>query len=86
MPATHGSPSDIDPRPATAAENICRPCGRGLFLIHTFMDRVEFNQRGNEITMTHRYHPRDDDPAVRADGDGLGARPVEAHAAWCGIC
>jgi CheY-like chemotaxis protein len=29
--------------------------GRGLMLIRTFMDRVEFNDRGNEITMTNRY-------------------------------
>jgi anti-sigma regulatory factor (Ser/Thr protein kinase) len=41
----------------TDAANVDRPSGRGLFLIHTFMDEVDFNERGNEITMTHRYRP-----------------------------
>ena len=31
-----------------------RPCGRGLWLIHAFMDEVRHNERGNEITMTLR--------------------------------
>jgi serine/threonine-protein kinase RsbW len=35
----------------TLPENIARPGGRGIFLIRSFMDRVEFNDRGNSITM-----------------------------------
>jgi len=31
-----------------------RPSGRGLFLIRTFMHDVQFNERGNQITMRHR--------------------------------
>ncbi len=31
--------------------NLERVSGRGLLLIQTFMDRVEHNARGNEITM-----------------------------------
>lgn len=31
-----------------------RPCGRGLCLIHAFMDDVRHNDQGNEITMTLR--------------------------------
>jgi CheY-like chemotaxis protein len=31
-----------------------RPCGRGLWLIHAFMDEVQHNDRGNEITMRVR--------------------------------
>ena len=31
-----------------------RPCGRGLWLIHAFIDEVRHNERGNEITMTLR--------------------------------
>lgn len=38
----------------TSAENLSRPGGRGLFLIHAFMDKVYFNDAGNEITMIHR--------------------------------
>lgn len=29
-----------------------RPCGRGVVLMRSFMDTVEFNDRGNEVTMT----------------------------------
>jgi CheY-like chemotaxis protein/anti-sigma regulatory factor (Ser/Thr protein kinase) len=45
-------PSDL-PDPTDPA-NLERIGGRGLMLIRTFMDRVEFNDRGNEITMTKR--------------------------------
>jgi CheY-like chemotaxis protein/anti-sigma regulatory factor (Ser/Thr protein kinase) len=31
-----------------------RPCGRGLWLIHAFMDEVRHNPSGNEITMILR--------------------------------
>jgi CheY-like chemotaxis protein/anti-sigma regulatory factor (Ser/Thr protein kinase) len=31
-----------------------KPCGRGLWLIHAFMDEVRHNDRGNEITMILR--------------------------------
>jgi len=33
---------------------LTRPSGRGLFLIRTFMDEVNFNETGNEITMIFR--------------------------------
>lgn len=35
----------------TLPANRLRPGGRGLFLIHKLMDRVEFNECGNSITM-----------------------------------
>ncbi len=38
----------------TAPENLMLSYGRGLMLIHTFMDEVTFNDRGNEITMVQR--------------------------------
>jgi anti-sigma regulatory factor (Ser/Thr protein kinase) len=41
-----------DPRDPTNLERIS---GRGLLLIRTFMDKVEHNERGNEIRMTKRY-------------------------------
>ena len=31
-----------------------RPCGRGLWLIHAFIDEVRHNSTGNEITMILR--------------------------------
>lgn len=41
-------------RDATAPENLDRPCGRGLLLMRTFMDAVEFNDRGNEVVLSKR--------------------------------
>jgi len=35
----------------TDPTNLERVSGRGLLLINTFMDRVEHNASGNEITM-----------------------------------
>lgn len=31
--------------------NVDRPCGRGLLLMRTFMDHIDFNDAGNEVTM-----------------------------------
>jgi serine/threonine-protein kinase RsbW len=39
----------LDP---TLPANRIRPGGRGIYLIRQLMDRVEFNDRGNSITMT----------------------------------
>jgi len=38
----------------TDPSNLERICGRGLLLIQTFMDHVEHNERGNQITMIKR--------------------------------
>jgi serine/threonine-protein kinase RsbW len=38
----------VDP---TLPANRVRPGGRGIFLIRKLMDQVEFNERGNSITM-----------------------------------
>ena len=38
----------------TSPSRLDKPCGRGLWLIHTFMDEVRHNDRGNEITMILR--------------------------------
>jgi serine/threonine-protein kinase RsbW len=39
----------LDP---TLPANRVRPGGRGIYLIRQLMDHVEFNERGNSITMT----------------------------------
>lgn len=41
----------LDP---TDPANLERPCGRGLLLMRTFMDEVQHNERGNEVTMVKR--------------------------------
>jgi serine/threonine-protein kinase RsbW len=37
-----------DPR---CGENIYKPSGRGLLLMNSYMDEVEYNQAGNSVTM-----------------------------------
>ncbi len=41
----------------TAPENLERPCGRGLMLMRNFMTQVQFNERGNQVTMIKRRSP-----------------------------
>lgn len=41
----------LDP---TDPSNLERPCGRGLLLMHTFMDDVEYNAVGNEVRLAKR--------------------------------
>jgi CheY-like chemotaxis protein/anti-sigma regulatory factor (Ser/Thr protein kinase) len=38
------------PNPTDPA-NLDRPCGRGILLMRTFMDRVTFNEAGNEVVL-----------------------------------
>ena len=38
----------------TDAENIDRPCGRGVMLMRAFMDEVRYNARGNEVTLIRK--------------------------------
>jgi serine/threonine-protein kinase RsbW len=42
-------PADV-PDP-TAPENLERPCGRGLLLMRHYMNEVNYNDRGNTVTM-----------------------------------
>lgn len=53
-PSTLPDPSD--------PENLMRPHGRGLMLIRTFMDKVTFNESGNEIRM-HKLAKREPMPS-----------------------
>ncbi|RMH23692.1 MAG: ATP-binding protein [Planctomycetota bacterium] len=46
----------------TADENLERPCGRGLLLMRAYMSSVEFNERGNAVTMV--YDPARARPAA----------------------
>jgi serine/threonine-protein kinase RsbW len=47
------NPDDV-PDP-TAAENLERPCGRGLMLMRHYMSEVHYNDRGNAVTMSKRF-------------------------------
>ena len=44
---------DMLPDP-TAEENIGRPNGRGVMLMRAYMTEVDFNERGNRVTLTKR--------------------------------
>jgi len=52
----HGFDPNSVPDP-TLPCNLSRPGGRGIYLIRTLMDRVEFNERGNSITMVLHREP-----------------------------
>jgi len=43
-------PTDV-PDP-TAIENLERPCGRGLMLMRHYMSEVQYNARGNAVSMS----------------------------------
>jgi len=42
----------------TADENLERPCGRGIMLMHAYMTRIHFNKSGNEVWMLKEKRPR----------------------------
>jgi serine/threonine-protein kinase RsbW len=51
-----GQGFDIDSLPdPTLRSHLMRSDGRGLFLIRELMDRVEFNDQGNVITMVREF-------------------------------
>ena len=52
-----------DPR---SGENLYKPEGRGLLLIRSYMDVVEFNKRGNSLRMV-RYKEK---PPLKVSSDG----------------
>jgi CheY-like chemotaxis protein/anti-sigma regulatory factor (Ser/Thr protein kinase) len=39
----------------TDPDNLCRPCGRGLLLIQSFLDEVSHNAKGNQIAIVKRF-------------------------------
>lgn len=53
----------------TDPTNLERPSGRGLLLIHSFMDEVRHNQSGNEVTLIKRRKV-----PVESEPEGAGAR------------
>jgi serine/threonine-protein kinase RsbW len=45
-----GFDPDAVPDP-TVDENLEKPCGRGLMLMRAYMDKVTFNEQGNEVCL-----------------------------------
>lgn len=56
------NPNDL-PDP-TDAENLHRVSGRGLLLMHTFMDTVDFNESGNEVRLTKNVRRANVEPSA----------------------
>jgi serine/threonine-protein kinase RsbW len=45
-------PADVaDP---TADENLEKPTGRGILLMHAYMDEVRYNEKGNQVCLVKR--------------------------------
>jgi len=53
-------------------EFLLRPCGRGLLLMRTFMDSVEYTDRGRRVRLTRRVPVAE----MEARVDSQNARPV----------
>ena len=49
-----GFDPELVPDP-TLPDNISKPGGRGIFLMKALMDEVEFNERGNSVTLVLRF-------------------------------
>lgn len=41
----------VDVPDPTADENLERPCGRGIMLMRSFMNTIEYNNRGNRVIL-----------------------------------
>ncbi len=39
----------------TLPENLVKDCGRGLFIVRHYVDKVEYNEKGNRVTIT-KFH------------------------------
>jgi anti-sigma regulatory factor (Ser/Thr protein kinase) len=39
----------------TLPENLVKDCGRGIYIVRSYADKLEFNQKGNRVSIT-KYH------------------------------
>lgn len=42
----------------TCESNIFKPCGRGIMLMRSYMDEVEFSKSGKEVRMVKHHRPQ----------------------------
>jgi anti-sigma regulatory factor (Ser/Thr protein kinase) len=50
-----GFKPDAIPDP-TLPENLAKDCGRGLYIVRHYVDKIDYNTQGNRVTIT-KYHP-----------------------------
>jgi serine/threonine-protein kinase RsbW len=55
MDEGRGFAPDAIPDP-TLPENLNRDCGRGLYIVRHYVDKIEHGGKGNRVTIT-KYHP-----------------------------
>ena len=53
----------------TNPEFLSRPHGRGVMLMKTFFDYVQFNQTGNQVTMTKLFPQEEEASASKVKAD-----------------
>lgn len=52
----------------TTPANRSKPCGRGILMMRAFMDEVQYNEIGNEVTLVRHRRTEIADPRPRATG------------------
>ncbi len=55
--------------------NLERPCGRGLLLMHTFMDEVHYNESGNEVRLVKRRKNVTSDEPIEVGSGSFDLEP-----------
>ncbi|MFM8286579.1 MAG: ATP-binding protein, partial [Planctomycetaceae bacterium] len=60
----------------TADENLERPCGRGIHLMRAFMNRIEYNERGNRVLLEKCKTYLEDLPPVSEEGGAPKGFPL----------
>ena len=43
----------------TLPENLAKDCGRGLYIVKKYVDKIEFNTKGNRVTVTKNCPPKE---------------------------
>ena len=56
-------------------ENLLRPSGRGLTLMHAFLDEVTYNEKGNEVTLRMNVPQGTTTDAPHVAADSVMATP-----------
>ena len=57
-------------------ENLLRSSGRGLTLMHAFLDEVSYNEKGNEVTLRMNAWQAEKPEDADADSDSESVNPV----------
>jgi serine/threonine-protein kinase RsbW len=59
MDEGEGFDPEVIPDP-TLPENLVKDCGRGLFIVRSYVDKLYFNEAGNRVTIVKNYRGRNE--------------------------